>query len=99
VKLKLISEAGSQQLLLDAYNMKTLLLHLHHMGPSDHKTVSAGPAVYTKLVQGRMSQIETLLKLVGTPEVLLVERFKHMWPEGKIEDLSLLMSLKGRKYR
>lgn len=32
LKQKRISEIGTQQLLLDTYNIKSLLLHFHHMG-------------------------------------------------------------------
>ena len=45
--------------------------------------VTAVPPMYTKLVTTKASHIETILKLVGTPEgPILVERFKIMWPDG-----------------
>ena len=48
-----------------------------------------------KLITGRFTQIEVVLKLVGTPEdeAILVERFRIMWPEGK-SDLEKIMNLK-----
>jgi hypothetical protein len=99
MRQKAISEAGSQQLLLDAYNLKTLLLRLHSVGASpsgsDSSSNRAPPSVYSKFVLGRASQIETVLKLVGTPSQMLIERFRIMWPEGKMEDLTAIMTLKG----
>lgn len=38
-----------------------------------------------------------ILKLVGTPEEMLLERFRIMWPEGQSADLQMLMALKGTK--
>ena len=44
---------------------------------------TAVPPMFTKLVTTKASHIETILKLVGTPEgPILVERFKIMWPDG-----------------
>ena len=104
-----IGEAGSQQLLLDVYNVKTILTHLHTLGATADSTGStekglsgqptrkAAPPVYSKLVTTRMGHIETVLKLVGTPEEqgMLLERFRIMWPEGKATDLQSIMQLKG----
>jgi vacuolar protein sorting-associated protein 53 len=49
VKQKKISEIGTQQLLLDTYNIKTLLLHFHHMGQANpsapSSSSSTGPSL------------------------------------------------------
>ena len=108
VKQKRISEIGTQQLLLDTYNVKTLLLHFHHMGqgPSSDQlnsnssnntssTSSSIPPMYMKLITSKITQIEIILKLVGTPEELILERFKIMWPDGTPNDLQMIMSLAG----
>jgi hypothetical protein len=93
---KKISEMGSQQLLLDTYSMKTMLLHLHSIGASsDQKT--APPMMFSKLVTNQSNQIETILKLVGTHEELLLERYKLMVPEGRADELISIMNLKGMK--
>ena len=34
------------------------------------------PAMYVRLVTAKVSHIETILKLIGTPEPMLVERFR-----------------------
>ena len=40
-----------------------------------------------------------MLKLIGTPIEMLVERFKIMWPDGEGSDLQKIMTLKvGCKY-
>lgn len=108
VKQKRISEIGTQQLLLDTYNVKTLLLHFHHMGqgPSsdqlntNNSNIGSGssssiPPMYMKLITSKITQIEIILKLVGTPEELILERFKIMWPDGTPNDLQMIMSLAG----
>jgi vacuolar protein sorting-associated protein 53 len=90
-KQKRISEMGSQQLLLDTYNLKTLFMKLPAMGSS---STTAIPSMYTKIVTSRINHIEAILKLIGTPEEVLVERFRVLWPDGGPTDLQLLMSLK-----
>ena len=52
---------------------------------------------YKKYVEKCMSKIEKVLKLVGTPVVMLVERFRIMWPEGEMKEQQNIMSLKGMK--
>ncbi len=98
LKQKRISEMATQQLLLDTYNVKTLLLQLHQLNPeTNNRTGPAPSSMYVKFVTGKVLHIEMVLKLVGTPEELLLERFLIMWPDGQAPDLQLLMSLKGTK--
>lgn len=106
MRMKRISENGAQQLLLDVYNLKTLLLKLPVLEKprsvhSPKKTVAAGstiaPALYTKMVQKQFKQIETVLKLVGTPTELLIDVFKVQWVGGSALDLQVVMTLKGVK--
>lgn len=94
LKQKRISESGTQQLLLDTYNIKTMLLQLHHLGlPADNQTVV--PTMYMKLISSKISHVEIVLKLIGTPVEMLLERFKIMWPEGTPSDLQVIMTLQG----
>lgn len=99
IRQKRISEMASQQLLLDTYNMKTLLLHMPHLSSTTMpgRQVPHNPSTYVKIVNTRITAIEVILKLIGTPEQLLVERFRVMWPEGQPSDLQTLMQLKGMK--
>ncbi|KAG7359706.1 Vps53 vacuolar sorting complex protein [Nitzschia inconspicua] len=107
IRLKTISEQGSQQLLLDVYNLKTLILKLPVLEvstastPTARKAVATGstiaPAMYTKMVQKQFKNIELLLKMAGTPINLLIDVFKDQWPGGTALDLQQVMSLKGLK--
>lgn len=104
IRLKRINEPGTQQLLLDVYNLKTLLLRLPVLedpGMPGKKHVSTGPsiapAMYTKMVQKQFGRMETILKLVGTPLELLIDNFKVQWPGGTSSDFAIVMSLKGMK--
>ncbi|OEU15407.1 Vps53_N-domain-containing protein [Fragilariopsis cylindrus CCMP1102] len=105
VRLKSISEPGSQQLLLDVYNLKTLILKLPVLEKSvastaaTRKSVATGstiaPAMYTKMVQKQFKKIELLLKMTATPINLLIDVFKDQWHGGTAHDLQQVMSLKG----
>jgi vacuolar protein sorting-associated protein 53 len=109
VRFKRISEPGTQQLLLDVYNLKTLFLKLPVLesfassstSTNTRRAVPAGstiaPAMYTKMVQKQFKRIETLLKLTGTPADLLIDVFKVQWVGGSALDLQTVMSLKGMK--
>lgn len=104
IRQKKISEPGTQQILLDLYNLKTLFLKipvLEDATPIGKKNVSSGgsiaPAMYTKIVQKQFGRMETILKLVGTATNLLVENFRVHWPGGTATDLTVVMSLKGMK--
>ncbi|KAL7555903.1 hypothetical protein ACA910_010851 [Epithemia clementina (nom. ined.)] len=110
IRLKRISEPGTQQLLLDVYNLKTLFLKLpvleessttlssSSMGAGKKHGSTIAPAMYTKLVQKQFGKIETLLKLVGTPEDLLIDNFKSVVAGGgTAEELQIVMNLKGMK--
>jgi hypothetical protein len=105
IRLKRISEQGSQQLLLDVYNIKTLLMKLPVMERGANSSASPkkpgaaastiAPAMYTKMVTKQFRRIETLLKLVGTPNELLIDVFKVQWVGGSALDLQTVMTLKG----
>ncbi len=98
MKQKRISDHATQQLLLDTYNLKTLLLHLPTLTPelSINKTAPA-TGMYAKLINNKTAHIETILKLIGTPDDMLIDRFKIMWPDGQSKDLQMVMALKGTK--
>jgi hypothetical protein len=86
-------------LLLDTYTIKALLLHLPSMeaeGGGGAAGAKASPA-YVKLVNSKAAHVEMILKLIGTPEDMLLERFKIMWPHGQSADLQMVMTLKGTK--
>jgi vacuolar protein sorting-associated protein 53 len=106
IRLKRISEPGTQQLLLDVYSLKTLFLKVPVMEENGtltsqsfktSDTTSITPAVYEKTCQKQFSSLETLLKLVGTPLDLVVDNFRAAWVGGTAADLQSVLSLKGLK--
>lgn len=101
MKAKRISDIATQQLLLDTYSLKTLLLALPALteGATASALTKAPPpsAMYAKLINGKAAHIEVILKLIGTPEEVLVERFRILWDKGSATDLQNLMQLKGTK--
>mmetsp|Transcript_15357 Transcript_15357/g.21099 ORF Transcript_15357/g.21099 Transcript_15357/m.21099 type:complete len:93 (+) Transcript_15357:1236-1514(+) len=78
-KQKRITDESTQQLLLDTYNIKALMLQLPLLGGdvnnsnSSSKPPPASP-LYTKLVNTKVSHIEMVLKLISTPEEMLLVR-------------------------
>eukprot|EP00611_Tribonema_gayanum_P022026 TRINITY_DN4353_c0_g1_i2.p1 TRINITY_DN4353_c0_g1~~TRINITY_DN4353_c0_g1_i2.p1 ORF type:complete len:360 (-),score=131.75 TRINITY_DN4353_c0_g1_i2:204-1256(-) len=92
-----INEMGTQQLLLDAYNLKTLMLRLPILGLEAGAETSPIPLTYSKYVTKQMGKIEMVLKLIGAPSDRLVEQFRIMWPDGTGADLQAIMNLKGMK--
>ena len=85
LKQKHISDMATQQLLLDTYNMKAVLTQLPNLTDPNqsHSTGSSGGSsstkmansMYLKLVNNKIAHIEMILKLVGTPEDILLERY------------------------
>lgn len=108
-KQKKITEEGSQQLLLDTYTLKTLLMLLPTLQSieeierifdksplfSDHYLNS--PSIYTKMINSKIIIIENYLKLISTPPELLVDRFLNYFPDGQQSELLSLMSHRGVK--
>jgi hypothetical protein len=98
------SEMGSQQLLLDAQAVRSVLLKLplmDHPGKERDEPPAAASsfAVYAKSVNAEMQRIEVLLKLAGmslSPN-LLVESFRTLLVDGNTEDLRLVLEMKGIK--
>jgi vacuolar protein sorting-associated protein 53 len=97
LKQRKITEPGTQQLLLDTYNLKTLLLQLHSLGIDSGETKSAVPLIFNRLVTSKISHVETVIKLIGTAEEVLVERLRMMWPEGTSADLTKIMNIKNMR--
>ncbi|GLE06751.1 hypothetical protein PINS_up016267 [Pythium insidiosum] len=104
LKCRRVNQVGTQQLLLDVYALKTLFLQLPVIGQDSHPSSSSSsspppviPARYTKFVTQEFSKVESVLKLIGTPNEMLVESFKIMWPDGNAEDFQNIMNVKGIK--
>ena len=77
---KRITDEGTQQLLLDTYNIKALMLQMPHLGwpvpESPQLAASSKPPpvspLYAKLVNSKVAHIEMILKLISTPEEMLL---------------------------
>ena len=96
-KQRRISEEGTQQLLLDVYNLKKMMQELPRIGREPDDVDVNVPMSYRKFIEKHMSKIEKVLKLVATPVGMLVEHFRMMWPEGGTKELQIVMALKGMK--
>lgn len=97
LRLGRVNEQGTQQLLLDLYNLKSLMLGLHNIGAeegTDHAPTPT-PLSYTKFATRQLGRVEALVKLAGTPAELLSERFRLLLPDGAARELLAIMSLKG----
>ncbi|EEY69613.1 uncharacterized protein PITG_18896 [Phytophthora infestans T30-4] len=98
-----MNQVATQQLLLDVYALKTLFLQLPVLNNDGFQSSSTStssatiPSRYTKFVSNEMATVENVLKLIGTPNEMLVESFKIMWPEGSAEDFQNIMAVKGLK--
>ncbi len=102
-----VSEAGSQQLLLDAQALKSILLKLPTLGIDNNDSAqqeggAEAPTdvafqVHTKFVTGEMQRMEALIKLVGLSQSpdLLIEYFKTVLEGGTTEDLRMVLEMKG----
>jgi hypothetical protein len=53
--------------------------------------------MYLKLVTSRVSHIEMILKMMGLPDDLVVDRFRTLWQDGTVADLQNVLSLRGLK--
>ena len=72
VKAKGLTELATQQLMLDTYSMKSLMLRFPVINGSAAEVPSAS---YSKVITSRISQIESVLKIIGAPASALVERY------------------------
>jgi len=91
VRVKRFSEMATQQLLLDLYSLRKLVMSLPSIGGG------IAPSSFTAVVTKEFARIELLLKLVGTPIELLVDVMKQQWTDCTLKDLQLVMGLKGLK--
>ncbi|KAF4033633.1 Vps53-like [Phytophthora infestans] len=102
-KCRRMNQVATQQLLLDVYALKTLFLQLPVLNNDGFQSSSTStstatiPSRYTKFVSNEMATVENVFKLIGTPNEMLVESFKIMWPEGSAEDFQNIMAVKGLK--
>ncbi|KAI9914786.1 hypothetical protein PsorP6_008554 [Peronosclerospora sorghi] len=97
LKCRKVNQVATQQLLLDVYALKTLFLQLPVLSNDASPSSPTIPSRYTKFVTNEIANVENLLKLIGTPNEMLVESFKIIWPDGTAEDFQRIMNVKGLK--
>ncbi|EIE27794.1 hypothetical protein COCSUDRAFT_26904 [Coccomyxa subellipsoidea C-169] len=84
-----VSEAGSQQLLLDTQAIKALLLDFPSAGQ-----FSAVHASFSGHVAREMGKAEALLKVIGSRPENLVDNFFTLMPSGSPADFQRILELK-----
>merc|ERR1711934_321282 len=88
-KLKTLSDSGTQQLLLDAQAIRTLLLDLPSLG--NHSL----PPSYSRTVQQEMSKAEILLKVILSPPDAILSNFLALMPITCAKEMPQILDLKG----
>jgi hypothetical protein len=84
-----MSNAGAQQLLLDAAALKGHLLRLPTL------TTSPVPSTFVNYVNREMSKAESVLKVVLAPPEVTVSTYIALFPEGSGADFQRILDMKG----
>jgi vacuolar protein sorting-associated protein 53 len=97
LKCKLISQAGIEQLLLDAHSLKSALLEL----PTVNSAVARkAPSTYTKIVVKEMTRAELILKSImastESPQAF-VENYLRLVTDHELDTFRAVIELKGLK--
>ena len=82
-RCKKFSDHGAQQLLLDMHALKTILCELPKAGAlgKDEKP-RVVPASYARMVGREMQKVESLVKVILSPQEGLAETFGALVPTG-----------------
>ncbi|KAI5477878.1 GARP complex subunit Vps53 [Pseudohyphozyma bogoriensis] len=94
VRCRPIPQIGAEQILLDLQSLKTCLLHLP-LAPGDSAPV---PMTYSRYVSKSVVKVDTLLKVIMTPEEPAEEFVKHyllLVPCQSFSDFTKVLELKG----
>ncbi|BGP16853.1 hypothetical protein JCM10213_002616 [Rhodosporidiobolus nylandii] len=94
VKCRPITQTGAEQILLDLQALKSCLLHLV-LAPGDPSPI---PTSYSRYVSRNVQNIDTLLKVIMTPEDPADEFVKHyllLVPCQSFSDFQKVLDLKG----
>ena len=90
-KCKSLSDSGTQQLLLDAQAIRTLLLDIPSLG--NHSL----PPSYSRTVTQEMSRAENLLKVILSPPDTILSNFLALMPITAAQEMPQILELKGLK--
>ena len=94
--MKKFSDHGAQQLLLDVHALKTILCELPKAGAlgKDEKP-RVVPASYARMVGREMQKVESLVKVILSPQEGLAETFRALVPTGSGAEFKKVCELKG----
>ncbi|XP_039262608.2 vacuolar protein sorting-associated protein 53 homolog [Styela clava] len=96
-KCKPIGTVGTEQLLLDAHSLKTLLLDLPSIGSQISRKA---PSSYTKIVIKGMTKAEMLLKVVmypHDPADAFVANYSRLLSSAEADTFQKVLEMKGLK--
>ena len=95
-RCKKFSDHGAQQLLLDMHALKTILCELPAAGAlgKDEKP-RVVPASYARMVGREMQKVESLVKVILSPQEGLAETFRALVPTGSGAEFKKVCELKG----
>ena len=95
-RCKKFSDHGAQQLLLDVHALKTILCELPKAGAlgKDEKP-RVVPASYARMVGREMQKVESLVKVILSPQEGLAETFRALVPTGSGAEFKKVCELKG----
>ncbi|CAD5315188.1 unnamed protein product [Arabidopsis thaliana] len=88
-RCKHISETGAQQMLLDAHDMKMILLKVPSLA---RQTATAS---YVKFVNHQMKRAEAVLKVIASPIVTVIDTYRALFPEETPMEFQRILVLKG----
>ncbi|KAK4704757.1 vacuolar protein sorting-associated protein 53, partial [Phenoliferia sp. Uapishka_3] len=94
VRCRPIAQIGAEQILLDLQFLKSSLMHLP-LAPGDSAPV---PMTYSRYVSKSVLKVDTLLKVIMTPEEPAEEFIKHyllLIPCQSFSDFQKVLDLKG----
>ncbi|GAA5896977.1 hypothetical protein JCM5296_002672 [Sporobolomyces johnsonii] len=94
VRCRPVAQIGAEQILLDLQSLKNCLMHLV-LAPGDSAPI---PTSYSRYVSRSVQKIDTLLKVIMTPEDPADEFVKHyllLVPCQSFSDFQKVLDLKG----
>ncbi|EFH67863.1 hypothetical protein ARALYDRAFT_892049 [Arabidopsis lyrata subsp. lyrata] len=87
-RCKQISETGAHQMLLDAHDMKMIVLKVPSLA---RQTPTAS---YVEFVNHQMKRAEAVLKVITSPIVSVVDTYCALFPEGTPMEFQRILELK-----
>lgn len=96
VRLKPISKTTAEQLMIDLYEVRTMLLALPQFSPSE--TASASGTSYSRYLDRTISRIESLLRIVVVPatdHAEFIDEYARLIGDRSFSNFQKVLELKG----